>query len=422
MDLILRNTRLAGNEDQLVDLGIAAGRIVAIDRALAADGPAFDVGGRFVSPGLVETHIHLDKTRIIDRCMIRDGTLEEAVAETAAAKRAFTEEDIYRRAQRTLEQCIAHGTMLLRTHVEIDPGIRFRGFDALRQLAGDYAWAVDIELCVFPQEGLCNNPGTEELLAEALRRGAAVLGAAPYTDSDPHGQIERVFALARAHGVDIDMHLDLGDTPDPMDIDHVCDATERSGYGGRVAVGHMTRLSTAPAPRLAAVAGRLAGVGVAVTVLPSTDLYLCGRHQDHSVLRGVTPAHKLIAAGVNCSLSTNNVLNPFTPYGDASLIRMANLYANVCQVSRAEDLAECFAMVTTRSARLMRRETYGIAIGNAADLVVFDCRDVKAAVAELAQPLCGFKRGRLTFTRPAVRLHRPAEAAPLPTLEPLPLR
>jgi cytosine deaminase len=231
-----------------------------------------------------------------------------------------------------------------------------------------------------------------------------------------------VFAVARAHGVDIDMHLDLGDTPDPMDIDHVCDATERSGYGGRVAVGHVTRLSTAPAPRLAAVAGRLAGVGVAVTVLPSTDLYLCGRHQDHSVLRGVTPAHKLIAAGVNCSLSTNNVLNPFTPYGDASLIRMANLYANVCQVSRPEDLAECFAMVTTRSARLMRRETYGIAIGNAADLVVFDCRDVKAAVAELAQPLCGFKRGRLTFTRPAVRLHRPAEAAPLPTLEPLPLR
>jgi cytosine deaminase len=116
------------------------------------------------------------------------------------------------------------------------------------------------------------------------------------------------------------------------------------------------------------------------------------------------------------------VLNPFTPYGDASLIRMANLYANVCQVSRAEDLAECFAMVTTRSARLMRRETYGIAIGNAADLVVFDCRDVKAAVAELAQPLCGFKRGRLTFTRPAARLHRPAEAATLPTLEPLPLR
>jgi cytosine deaminase len=419
MDLTLRNARLAGNEDRLAEIGIEAGRIVAIGQDLAAGGPALDVGGRLVSAGLVETHIHLDKTRIIDRCTIREGTLDEAVAQTAAAKCAFTEEDIYQRAQRTLEQCIANGTMLLRTHVEIDPGIRFRGFDALRQLAKDYAWAVDVEICVFPQEGLCNNPGTEELLAEALARGADVLGAAPYTDSDPRRQIDRIFALAAARDVDIDMHLDLGDTPDGMEIEYVCDATERFGYGGRVAVGHVTRLSTAPASLAAAIAQRLAGVGVAVTVLPSTDLYLCGRHQDHSVLRGVTPAHKLLAAGVNCSLSTNNVLNPFTPYGDASLIRMANLYANVCHVSRTDDLAECFAMLTTRSARLMRRADYGIAIGHAADLVVFDCRDTKAAVAQPAQPLCGFKRGRLTFTRPAARLHRVGEAGLLPELDAL---
>jgi cytosine/creatinine deaminase len=419
MDLTLRNARLAGSEDRLVEIGVDAGRIVAIAGDLAAEGPSVDVGGRLVSPGLVETHIHLDKTRIIDRCTIRDGTLAEAVAETAAAKRAFTEEDIYERAQRTLEKSIAQGTMLIRTHAEIDPGIGFRGFDALRQLARDYDWAVDIELCVFPQEGLCNNPGTAELLAEALRRGADVLGGAPYTDSDPHGQIGRIFALARECDVDIDLHLDLGDTPDGMDIDHVCDQAERFGYGGRVAVGHMTRLSTAPAPRAAAVAQRLASAGVAVTVLPSTDLYLCGRHQEHSVLRGVVPAHKLIAAGVNCSLSTNNVLNPFTPYGDASLIRMANLYANVCHASSAEDLAECFAMVTTRAARLMRRSDYGIAAGHPADFVVFDCCDTKTAVAELAQPLCGWKRGRLTFTRPAASLHRPGAAAPLLSLEKL---
>ena len=49
-------------------------------------------------------------------------------------------------------------------------------------------------------------------------------------------------------------------------------------------------------------------------------------------MRGVVPAHKLLHRGVNCSLSTNNVLNPFTPFGDCSLVRMANIYANICQV------------------------------------------------------------------------------------------
>jgi cytosine/creatinine deaminase len=404
MDLILRNTRAFGHDDGPVDIAIDQGRIAAVAPSLTADGPAIDLGGRLVAPGLVETHIHLDKTCIIDRCTAVEGTVAEAVAQTAAAKRAFTEEDIYARAVRTLEKCLSHGTMLMRTHVEIDPGIGLKGFNAIRQLARDYAWAIDIEICAFPQEGLINNPGTDVLLAECLKNGARVVGAVPYTDSDPRGQIDRIFALAREFDVNIDMHLDLGDTPDGMQIGYVCDLTERYRYGGRVAVGHVTQLSTAPSPQFDAIARRLADVGVAVTVLPSTDLYLTGRGHDHSVLRGVTPAHKLLGHGVNCSLSTNNVLNPFTPYGDASLIRMANLYANVCHVSRPAELAECFAMLTTRSARLMRRDGYGIAAGNAADLVVFDCLDARSAVAELVPPLFGLRDGRLTFTRPRASL------------------
>src|SRR5205823_3109761 len=230
-------------------------------------------------------------------------------------------------------------------------GIGLTGFDAIRALASDYAWAIDVEICVFPQEGLINNPGTDTLLAECLQQGARVIGAVPYTDSDPRGQIDRIFDMARAFDVDVDMHLDLGDTPDGMQIEYVCEQTAKHGYGGRVAVGHVTQLSTAPSAQFQEIAKRLADCGVAVTVLPSTDLYLTGRSQQHSVLRGITHAHKLLQAGVNCSLSTNNVLNPFTPYGDASLIRMANLYANVCHVSREAELVECFAMLTTRSAR-----------------------------------------------------------------------
>ncbi len=416
MDLIIKNARVEGQGEAPIDIGVAAGRIVALGPALAGDGRNFDVAGRLVSPGLVETHIHLDKTRIIDRCVVQTGTVQEAVALTAAAKRSFTIEDIHARARRTLEAAISHGTMLMRTHVEIDPGIGLRGLEAIQALAQDYAWAIDIEICAFPQEGLINNPGTEELLDEALGRGATVLGAVPYIDSDPHGQIDRIFALAARRGVDIDMHLDLGDTPEGMDIEYVCDMTARYRYGGRVTVGHVTRLSTAPLARFSAIARRLAEVGVAVTVLPSTDLYLCGRGQEHSVLRGVTAAHRLLAHGVNCSLSTNNVLNPFTPYGDASLIRMANLYANACQVSRREELAECFAMLTERSARLLRRKDYGIAPGRAADLVVFDSVGPSEAVAELAPPLCGFKAGRLTFTRPMARLH-PNGQGELPKLD-----
>src|SRR6185437_295061 len=103
------------------------------------------------------------------------------------------------------EQCILHGTTRMRTHVEVDPGIGMRGFDALRSLAADYKWAIDIELCVFPQEGLINYPGTDALSIEGLKHGAKVIGGAPRYDADGLGQIRRIFELAREFDVDIDI-------------------------------------------------------------------------------------------------------------------------------------------------------------------------------------------------------------------------
>ena len=408
MDTILRNARINNNiVDGLVDIGIADGKIETLQQNLQADGKEYDLDGRMVTSGFIETHIHLDKSCILERCKSDKGDLDEAIQEVAQAKAAFSAEDVYVRGQRTLEKCIVNGTTHMRTHLEVDPVIGLRGLEGVKALIDDYKWAMDIEICVFPQEGLLNNPGTDELMVAALKDGATVVGGAPYTDSDPHGQIDRLFEMAREFDTDIDMHLDFGPDPSDLDLDYVCELTDRFNYAGRVAIGHVTKLSAASPTRFIEAARRLSSAGVALTVLPSTDLFLMGRHQDQSVMRGVTTAHKLLSEGVNCSLSTNNVLNPFTPFGNCSLIRMANLYANIAQIGKREDIVECFHMITSRSAALMRLDNYGVAEGNAADLVVLDCEDRAAAVAELAQPLFGFKRGRLTFSHAAAEINRP---------------
>jgi len=407
MDLILRHARIAPDTDRLIDIGIAGGKIVALAPQLGAQAEELDVGGRLVSPGFVETHLHLDKSCILDRCRAEEGDLAEAIREVKQAKAAFTPEDVYARAKRTLERCILNGTTHIRTHLEVDPGIGLRGLEGVLPLVKEYAWAVDIEICVFPQEGLLNNPGTEALLVAALKQGAHLIGACPYTDTDPHGQIDRIFGLAREFGVDIDMHLDFDLDPGEMDLSHVCRRADELDYGGRVAVGHVTKLAMLAPDALSGAAERLRSAGVALTVLPSTDLFLMGRSGPQRGARGVTPAHRLLHHGVTCSLATNNVLNPFTPFGDCSLIRMANLYANICQLGATAEIARCFDMITTRAATLMNVPRYGIAVGNDADLVVLDCTTPQAAVCELAPVLYAFKRGRRTVTRSPPVLHRP---------------
>ncbi|WP_454917924.1 amidohydrolase family protein [Xanthobacter sediminis] len=408
MDLIVKNARLADAPETLVDIAIAGGRFAAIGPEITADAETLDAGGCLVSPGFVETHIHLDKSCILERCTSQRGDLAEAISEVAKAKAGFTPEDVYARGRRTIEKAIAQGTTHMRTHLEVDPGIGLRGLEGVLGLVEDYRWAIDIEICVFPQEGLLNNPGTDELMVEALKRGARVVGAAPYTDSSPRGQIDRVFEMAREFDADIDMHLDFGTDTGVLDVDYVCERATRSGWGGRTTVGHVTKLSYLPPDRLAAVAGRMRDAGVALTVLPSTDLFLMGRDRDCGKTRGVTPAHVFLHHGVNCSLSTNNVLNPFTPFGDCSQLRMANLNANICHVGSADDMDECFHMVTRRAARLLNLSGYGIAPGHTADFVIIDSASPRAAVAELPPVLAAFKAGRRTLTRERPRLHAPA--------------
>src|SRR5260221_357473 len=182
----------------------------------------------------------------------------------------------------------------MRTHVEVDPRIRLRSFEAIQRLKRDYRWAIELEICVFPQEGMINDPGTEELLVAACKAGADLIGGCPYTDTAPHEQIARVFKIARNFDLDIDFHLDFDLDPSWMHLDEVCRQTEQHRWGGRVAAGHVTKLSAVSPEQLAIIGGRLANAGVALNTLPATDLFLMGAAHTHNVPRGVAPLHQLI--------------------------------------------------------------------------------------------------------------------------------
>ncbi|MGR9161231.1 amidohydrolase family protein (plasmid) [Rhizobium leguminosarum] len=403
IDFVIRNARLAGLTDP-TDIAFEAGRIAAIAPGFVCDAPHYDAGEKFACAGLIETHIHLDKAGIISRCNLCTGTLAEAISETSRAKAAFTEEDVYARAAAVVEKAILNGTIRLRTFVEIDPRAGFRSFEAIRRLKADYASLVDIEICAFAQEGLTNDPDTEEMLEQALKAGADLVGGCPYTDPEPTEHIRRIFDIAMRHDVAVDFHLDFDLDPAGSDLPTIIVETVARRYQGRVSVGHVTKLSALPLEELEPIGRRLAESGIALTVLPATDLFLTGRNSTFLIPRGVTPAHRLAALGVVTTISTNNVLNPFTPFGDVNLMRMANLYANIAQIGTTDGLDGVFAMITAQAATLLGIKGYGIAIGSGADVVLFDAQSAADAVATIAPALIGWKKGRRSFLRPRPRL------------------
>ncbi|MFB2564850.1 amidohydrolase family protein [Rhizobium sp. IMFF44] len=405
-DLIIRNVRIE-EDGNFVDIGVRGDRIAAIEPCIRCDAVSdVDGGGSFAFGGFVDTHIHLDKACILDRCTICEGTLAEAVREVAKAKASFEEADVYSRAARVVERAISHGTTRMRTFVEIDPRAGFRSFEAIKRIRRDYAFAVDIEICAFAQDGLTNEQQTYDMLDAALADGADLVGGCPYTDPSPGRHVDMIFALASKHNVAVDFHLDFSLDPDRTDLPKVIDATVRHGWQGRVSIGHVTNLSAIPHAQILAIADDLAKAGIALSVLPATDLFLMGRGQDRLVPRGVAPAHLLAGKGVATSIATNNVLNPFTPYGDASLIRMANLYANVAQLSRDDEMALVFDMVSGMAAGQFDGSTR-LQVDSEATIVLLDSPGPSAAVREIARVIAGWKKGRKSFDNGRTMLHKP---------------
>jgi cytosine deaminase len=396
IDLLLRECRLPGSEAP-AHLAIANGRIATVGREAPAAREVIEVDGRLVTPGLVEAHMHLDKALLHDRIEATAGTAAEAIRLTGQAKRGFTVEDVRARARRVLDMAIAAGTTAMRSHVEVDPVLGLSALEAILPLKAEYAAALDLQICAFAQEGILQSPGTEGLLRRALTRGADLVGGCPYNDTDATRHIDIVFALAQAFDVDVDFHVDFFDEPEHLHIREIIDQTVRTGWQGRVSVGHLTELAALPVPEQDALVADLAAARIGVIALPTTDLYLMGRSDEVNVRRGITPLRRLLAAGVSVALASNNIRNPFTPIGTADLADLTFLATVAAHMGTAREMRTLLDTITVHPATMLRLPEYGVAPGCRANLLVWDCATAEDAVATLPPRILSIKDGRVTI-------------------------
>jgi cytosine/creatinine deaminase len=226
--------------------------------------------------------------------------------------------------------------------------------------------------------------------------GADVVGAIPYNDTDANVHIDYVFELAKKYDKDIDFHQDFKDEYAGQSIKYLCEKTISEGYQGRVSVGHMTSIAAMPASELAPILVLMAKAQINVMALPMTDLHLGGRNDEYNVRRAVTPIRKLRNAGVNVCLASNNIRNPFTPYGNGDLMQVAMLAIPVAHLGGADDLHTVLSMITANPAKALKLEDYGIFEGAKASLVVLDTKRYQDAIIDIPSRLLVVKDGVVT--------------------------
>lgn len=397
MSLKIINVTLPDRKDYW-NVATADGCITEITAAgsqLPATDETIDATGKLLIPGLVDAHVHLDKALLLDRYPAVEGTFSEALQKTFQAKQEYTVADIQARARTIIERAIAFGTTAMRTHVEVDPILQLKSLEALLPLKQEYAWGIDLQLAIFAQEGITNQPGTTDLLRKAMAMGGDAIGSAPYTDPDPEENIRIVFDLAREFDRDVDFHLDFLDDDEPLLLPLVIEQTLKRNWRDRVCLGHMTKLAGLPPDHLATFIPQLKEAGIAILALPATDLYMMARRDTHNVRRGVAPIDYLAEAGVKVGLATNNVQNLFTPFGDGDVLKICTLLAQVLQLGTTASHQLCLDMATIRAARAIGIDNYGIETGKAADLVLLEANSVSQAIGTAPNSRTTIKRGKI---------------------------
>jgi cytosine deaminase len=401
--LIVRGARLG---DEVVDLGVVDGRVdrVAPDIEERA-GREIDAGGRLLSPPFVESHVHLDTTLTAGQPRWNEsGTLFEGIQIWSERKRSITREDVISRATELLRWQAAQGVLHVRTHADVtDPELT--GLKALLELRDKVRDWIDVQIVAFPQEGILSYPRGAELMEEALRLGADVVGGIPhYEHTREMGalSVKETFRLAEKYDRPIDVHCDETDDPESRFLEVMAAEAIRTGMGPRVTASHTTAFGSYDNAYAFKLMGFLSKAGINFVANPLINITLQGRYDTYPKRRGLTRVKELWQNGLNVSLGYDDVMDPWYPLGTGGMLQPAHMAVHACHMTGREEVIACFDMATEGGARTLGLDGYGLAEGSPANFVLVDAQDKWEAVRRLAQTTLVVKGGEVVAeARPA---------------------
>lgn len=406
MDLIIRRANLADGR-QGVDVGVAEGKIVAVQANLAANAAQeVEAAGKLLSAPFVDAHFHMDATLSYGLPRVnQSGTLLEGIALWGELKPMLTEEALIARALEYCDWAVARGLLAIRSHVDIcdDHLLAVRALLEVKKQVAPY---LDLQLVAFPQDGILRSPNALANLQQALQMGVDVVGGIPHFERTMQEGAESVrilCELAAAHGLPVDMHCDESDDPHSRHIENLAFHTQRLGLQGRVAGSHLTSMHSMDNYYVSKLLPLIREAGVAAIANPLINITLQGRHDTYPKRRGMTRVPEMLAAGINVAFGHDCVMDPWYSLGSGDMLEVAAMGLHVAQMTGQEAMRACFDAVTANPARILGLAGYGIAPGCHADMVLLDCADSIEALRLRASRLGVWRRGKLVAEAPPQR-------------------
>jgi cytosine/creatinine deaminase len=398
------NARLQGQEG-LFRLVIAEGRFSEITAQKApeeASGNQLDAGGNLVVPPFVEPHIHLDAAMTAGQPRWnQSGTLFEGIECWSERKASLTHDDVISRAEQTLKLFADNGIQHVRTHVDVtDP--KLTGLKAMLEVRERMAETVDLQIVAFPQEGLWSFPKGKELMEEAVRLGADVVGGIPHFEFTRDYGVESVqwlVALAHKHDLLVDVHCDEIDDPESRFLEVLAAEALKLDYGSRVTASHTCAMGSYNDHYCSRLFRLLKKSGLRFLSMPTESLHLQGRFDGYPKRRGLTRVPELLDAGLKVAFGQDSIRDPWYPLGNGNMLRTLDVGLHACHMLGMGWIDRSLELITDNGAAALDLKEYGIEQGLPARCVVLQGQTPYEVLLGQLPVVASVRDGRMLINR-----------------------
>lgn len=394
MDIIVRNAGLR-NQEGTWDIGIEDGRIAVIDKSISGKGKTeIDAGGRLVTESFCNAHLHLCKVytlKMMDEDALKSyhgsgmGAAMTAIEQAARVKEKYDESWIIENVRRACRHAARNGNIHIRAFADVDSKAKLEGVKALLKAREEFKGIVDLQVVAFPQDGVVREPGTVELVDQAMEMGCDVVGGIPwieFTDADEQTHVDEMMKLAVKYDKDISMLVDDAGDPTLKTLEMLALATIKEGRTGRSLAHHARAMALYPMPYFKKLSAILKKAGMGVVSDPHTGPL-------HARVKEMLEEGNLVCLG------QDDIADAYYPFGRNNMLEVAFLNVHLLWMTTYGEMDKIYDMVTIDAGRCMNVKDFGIKQGNAAHLVVLDAPSVYEAIWYHKEPFAVVSHGKL---------------------------
>ena len=398
------NAKIYRNPDA-TEIIVENGKITQIGTHLPSCDEEIDLNGKLVLPPYVDPHLHLDYVYTLSELGQEgagSGTLFEAIELWPKFKETLTVESVKKLAMKGIKDEVSQGVQHIRTHIDVtDPN--FTALKAMLEMKQDLKDTVDIQIVAFPQQGMYTYKGGRDLVEEALKMGADVVGGIPhYEPAREFGEksIHDIVDLALKYDKHIDVHCDETDDPNSRFVELLNALVLMEDYGTRSTASHTCSFGSADNSYAFRMMDLFKKSKMNFISCPTENAYLQGRQDTYPKRRGLTRVKEFIEEGINVAFAQDSINDPWYPMGNGNMMNILDNGIHLAQIMSPNEIASNFDLITYNGATCLNiQDHYGLEVGKPANFIVLNETSVYEAIRKRVDVLASVRNGNFLFRK-----------------------